>query len=360
MNHTSRLTQANIDLAALVKNYQYIDKLTKNSNTIAVIKADAYGHDATKVAKALSQIADYFAVGFIDEALTLRNEGINNKILILEGPFNEHDFTIAQQYNLTLILHSDYQIDWLTTHGSHYNNNIWLKLDTGMNRLGFDLNSIELVITKLTSEQQQNLVLCSHFSSAEQADNTKPLQQFSQLKKLVDKYQCKYSMANSAGILNWPTSHGDFTRLGLALYGISPLINQSTTVHLSPVMTLVANIIAIQTVHIDETVGYGDTWQASRETTLATVAIGYADGYPRNTKSGTPVFINNQIAPIVGRVSMDMITVDITDLSEINVGDMVELWGKNIPINTVAKASGRINYELLTQVSKRVPKIVNK
>lgn len=360
MNHTSRLTQAIIDLDALVNNYQSIDQLTKNSNTIAVIKADAYGHDATKVAKALSEITEYFAVGFIDEALLLRSEGINNKILILEGPFHQRDFAIAAQHNFTLMLHSDYQIDWLSHCDVHYGDNIWLKVDTGMNRLGFDLATVDSIISQLTAEQQQSLVLCSHFSSAEQAENTKSLQQFSQLKKLVDSYQCRFSMANSAGILNWPNSHGDFTRLGLALYGISPLIDQNETVNLSPVMTLVANIIAIQTVNIGETVGYGDTWQACRETRLATVAIGYADGYPRNTKSGTPVFINNQIAPIVGRVSMDMITVDITDLSDINVGDMVELWGKNIPINTVAKASGRINYELLTQVSKRVPKIVNK
>lgn len=360
MNHTSRLTQAIIDLDALVNNYQYIDQLTKNSNTIAVIKADAYGHDATKVAEALSEITEYFAVGFIDEALMLRSEGINNKILILEGPFHQQDFAIADQHNFTLMLHSDYQIDWLTHYDNDYSDNIWLKVDTGMNRLGFDLATVDSIISQLTAEQQQNLVLCSHFSSAEQAENTKSLQQFSQLKKLVDTYQCRFSMANSAGILNWPSSHGDFTRLGLALYGISPLVHQAESVNLSPVMTLVANIIAIQTVSIGETVGYGDTWQACRETRLATVAIGYADGYPRNTKSGTPVFINNQIAPIVGRVSMDMVTVDITDLSEINVGDMVELWGKNIPINTVAKASGRINYELLTQVSKRVPKIVHK
>ena len=357
MNHTSRLTQAIIDLDALVENYQYINNITQESNTIAVIKADAYGHDAIKVAQALSQLTEYFAVGFIDEALALRDAGISNKILILEGPFHQFDFTIAHQHNFTLMLHSHYQITWLNKGANNYIDNIWLKLDTGMNRLGFDPIDIEAIITGLTKQQQQHLVLCSHYSSAEQAENTKSSQQFSLLKKLVDKYQCQYSIANSAGILNWPSTHGDYTRLGLAMYGISPISNQLTA-ELNPVMTLEANIIAIKTVHIGQTVGYGDTWQANRETRLATVAIGYADGYPRNTKSGTPVYINNQIAPIVGRVSMDMITVDITDLSEIHVGDMVELWGKNIPINTVAQASGRVNYELLTQVSKRVPKII--
>jgi alanine racemase len=165
-------------------------------------------------------------------------------------------------------------------------------------------------------------------------------------------------MANSAGILNWPNSHGDHTRLGLALYGISPVGKNPLSQPLIPVMTLQADIIAIHTVKIGEYVGYGDTWQAQRETKLATVAIGYADGYPRNAKSGTPVFINGQIAQLVGRVSMDMITVDITDFDDIVIGNSVELWGKNISIDIVAQNSDTINYELLTRVSKRVPKVI--
>ena len=361
--YTSRYTQAVIDLDALVQNYQYIDSLTNNSNTIAVIKADAYGHDASKVAHALSDKVNLFAVGFIDEALALRDAGINNKVLILEGPFKESDLELSRVNNFVLMLHSDYQIEWLKSitsksYDDNFPSEIWLKVNTGMNRLGFDVNQVDRVIAELSPKQRSKLVLCSHFSTAEQADSTKPLAQLTKLKTLVDKYDCQYSMANSAGILNWPASHGDHTRLGLALYGISPIGINKLSQPLIPVMTLQANVIALHTIEIGDSVGYGDTWIAERITNIATVAIGYADGYPRNTKSGTPVFIKGEIAPLIGRVSMDMITVDITDLKSIQIGDTVELWGKNINVDVVAKNSDTINYELLTRVSKRVPKVI--
>jgi len=358
MTHTSRHTQAVIDLNALVKNYQYIDNLASNSNTIAVIKADGYGHDASKVASALSTQVKIFAVGFIDEALVLRNDGIENTVLILEGPFKESDFEIAVENNFSLMLHSDYQIKWLSTMNPEFFGELWLKVDTGMNRLGFHVDQIDNIMSQLTAQQRKKLVLCSHFSTAEQINSTKPVEQLAKLKLLVSQYGCKFSMANSAGILNWPNSHGDHTRLGLALYGISPVAENPLSQPLVPVMTLQADVIAIHTIKIGEYVGYGDTWQAQRETKLATVAIGYADGYPRNAKSGTPVFINGKFAPTVGRVSMDMITVDITDLDDIVIGDTVELWGKNISIDIVAQNSDTINYELLTRVSKRVPKVI--
>lgn len=358
MNYTSRLTQAVIDLDALVKNYQYLDSLATKSNTIAVIKADAYGHDANKVALALSSTVNLFAVGFIDEALTLRSAGITNTVLILEGPFKESDFGLALEHNFSLMLHSDYQIDWLKAISPEFSGNIWLKVDTGMNRLGFHIEQVDRIMSQLSTKQRNNLVLCSHFSTAEQVDSVKPVEQLAKLKLLVSKYHCKFSMANSAGILNWPASHGDHTRLGLALYGVSPIGDSPLSQPLIPVMTLQANIIAIHTVKVGDTVGYGDTWQAERETIIATVAIGYADGYPRNAKSGTPVFIHGKVAPLIGRVSMDMITVDITDLKSTTIGDIVELWGKNISIDTVAQHSDTINYELLTRVSKRVPKVI--
>lgn len=358
MNYTSRLTQAVIDLDALVKNYQYIDNLASNSNTIAVLKADAYGHDASKVAHALSSKVKLFAVAFIDEALALRGAGINNTVLILEGPFKESDFELALENNFSLMLHSDYQINWLKSITPEFSGDIWLKVNTGMNRLGFRVEQVDHVMSQLSTQQRNNLVLCSHFSTAEQMDSSQPVEQLAKLKKLVSKYDCKYSMANSAGILNWPESHADHNRLGLALYGISPIGNSPLSQLLIPVMTLQANIIAMHTVKVGESVGYGDTWQAQRETQLATVAIGYADGYPRNAKSGTPVFINGAIAPLVGRVSMDMITVDITDLKDITIGDTVELWGKNLSIDIVAQNSDTIPYELLTRVSRRVPKVI--
>jgi len=354
-----RATRAEINLKAFKHNLQNLKTvLGSKTDIMAVIKADAYGHDASKVAQALSPHVKLFAVGFIDEALTLRQDGITNPILILEGPFKESDFAIAQKHNFVLMLHSEYQINWLSSLTQAFTCDIWIKVETGMNRLGFAIEKIEQVILQLSPQQKSQLVLCSHFSTAEQINSDKPVQQLAKLMELVKKHDCKFSMANSAGILNWPESHGDFTRLGLALYGISPIATTPLSQALIPVMTLSANIIAIHKVAIGETVGYGDTWQAKRESIIATVAIGYADGYPRNTKSGTPVFVKQQVAPLVGRVSMDMITIDITDLSSINIGDSVELWGKNINIDTVAQQSDSINYELLTRVSKRVPKVI--
>ncbi|PKH87372.1 alanine racemase [Colwellia sp. Bg11-28] len=357
MSYTSRLTQAIINLDALVKNYQYLDNLASNSNTIAVLKADAYGHDASKVAHALSSKVKVFAVAFIDEALALRDAGIKNTVLILEGPFNESDFEIALENNFALMLHSNYQLEWLKSITPEFSGELWLKVDTGMNRLGFQVEQIDNVMSQLSAQQINNLVLCSHFATADQIDCARPAKQLAKLKALVAKHGCKYSMANSAGILNWPESHGHYNRLGLALYGASPIGDSPKSQPLIPAMTLQANIIAIHTVNVGESVGYGNNWQAERETKLATVAIGYADGYPRNAKSGTPVFINGAQAPLVGRVSMDMITVDITDLKHTAIGDTVELWGKNLSIDIVAQNSDTINYELLTRVSKRVPRV---
>ena len=358
MSYISRHTQAVIDLDAIVKNYQYLASLAPNSNTIAVIKADAYGHDANLVAHALSPQVDTFAVAFIDEALALRSAGITNTVLILEGPFQQSDFEQAKTHDFVLMLHSDYQINWLTSLSTEFSGELWLKVDTGINRLGFHTEQVDAVMSQLSAKQRNKVVLCSHFSTAEQIDSVKPAQQLAQLKALVSQYNCRYSMANSAGILNWPASHGDYPRLGLALYGISPIAEHPLSQALKPVMTLQANIIAIHKVSIGDTVGYGDSWQAERETMLATVAIGYADGYPRNAKSGTPVFINGKVAPLAGRVSMDMITVDITDLENTKIGDSVELWGINIDIDIIAQNSDTINYELLTRVSKRVPKVI--
>ncbi|RHW77231.1 alanine racemase [Colwellia sp. RSH04] len=356
MKYISRNTKAVIDLTALVHNYQYISSLAPQSKTIAVIKANGYEHCAIEVAKTLEAYVPAFAVAFVDEALTLRNAGIQSPILVLEGPFQHSDFTIAIEQDLSLMLHTHEQISWLKDNEDKYLGDVWLKVDTGMNRLGFRVEEISSVIASLNNKHHSKLVLCSHFSCAEDKENPKTTKQISQVKALVKQYDCQFSMANSAGILNWPESHGHFNRLGLSLYGVSPIEPCVIVEPLKPVMTLEAEIIAIRKVLEGETVGYGDTWQAKRLSTIAVIAIGYADGYPRNAKAGTPVFVNGEIAPLVGRVSMDMITIDVTGITKINVGDIVELWGKNVSVDTIAKHSDSINYELLTRLSARLPK----
>ncbi|MBL4900110.1 MAG: alanine racemase [Colwellia sp.] len=357
MSYRSRKTQAIINLSALKNNYNQIANLAPHSKTIAVIKANAYGHGAIEIAKSLHSLVPAFAVAFIDEAMALRTAGITLPILILEGPLDKEDFALAKQHNFWLMLHNTEQVLWLTQVRPTYTEKLWLKVDTGMNRLGFTPEYAQNVIDNLTSEQKESLVLCSHFSNANEKDNPKTQVQITRLKVLVDKYSCQFSLANSAGIINWPQSHANFNRLGIALYGTNPTTNKNIPVKLTPVMTLQSTVIALRKVKQGESVGYGETWQAKQDSVIATIAIGYADGYPRNAQAGTPVFINNQVAPLAGQVSMDMITVDVTNLANINLGDVVELWGENLNVEVVAEHMNTINYELLTRVSERVPKI---
>jgi len=357
MTDHSRKTYSIINLPALVSNYNQIANLAPKSETIAVIKANAYGHGAIEVAKYLSPHVPALAVAFIDEAIELRGAGITLPILIMEGPLAYEDFSIALQQNYWLMLHTAEQVDWLNKITPSYSGKLWLKVDTGMNRLGIKPNEVDNILTKLTPEQLQSLVLCTHFSSSEELDNPKTLLQIQQFERINQKACFKKSLANSAGILNWPQSHGDYNRLGLALYGATPIPAKNLAVKLTPVMTLQSTIIGLRQLNIGESVGYGEIWQAKRPSVIATIAIGYADGYPRNAKNGTPVFIKGQIAPIAGRVSMDMLTIDVTDIDNVNLGDIVELWGENLAIETVAEYLDTINYELLTRVSNRVTRV---
>jgi alanine racemase len=357
MNNHSRKTYSIINLSALVSNYKNIASYAPQSETIAVIKANAYGHGAIEIAKSLSQHAPALAVAFLDEALELREAGITQPILIMEGALSDSDFAIALQQNFWLMLHTTEQVDWLNEIKPSYAGNLWLKVDTGMNRLGVKPSQVDSILTKLTPDQLENLVLCTHFSSSEELDNPKTGLQIAQFEQINQEHRYKTSLANSAGILNWPQSHGNYNRLGLALYGSTPIPTKNLPVKLTPVMTLQSTIIAIRHLVIGESVGYGEIWQAKRPSVIATIAIGYADGYPRNAKNGTPVYIKGEIAPIAGRVSMDMLTIDVTNIDNVKLGDSVELWGENLAIETVAEYLDTINYELLTRVSNRVPRV---
>jgi len=291
----------------------------------------------------------------------LREAGISLPILVLEGALSPDDFSLAVKENFWLMLHNEEQINWLLnlskTQVQPYAGKLWLKVDTGMNRLGIMPNDIDKTLDILSNEQVKNLVLCTHFSNAEEVDNPKTLVQINQFDQVNQRHQCKKSLANSAGIINWPQSHGDFNRLGISLYGATPSSSTNLKLNLVPTMTLQSTVIGLRTLKTGDSVGYGQTWKAKRPSIIATIAIGYADGYPRNAKAGTPVFIKENLAPIAGRVSMDMITIDVTDINNVELGDLVELWGENLTIETVAEHIDTINYELLTRISSRVPKV---
>jgi alanine racemase len=357
----SRKTVALVNLTCLTDNYLKINDFAPNSTTIAVIKANAYGHGDVEVAKALEGTADMLAVAFIDEAVKLRQQGIIQPILILEGAMQASDIKTSVENDFLLMFHHDEQLSWLTTYQNQHKRvikQLWLGLDTGMHRLGFSPDNIDNVVEHIKKNVNlSEMVLCSHFSSADERENAKTTKQIEKVEKTAKKHGCLMSIANSAGILTWPESHLDYNRLGLALYGATPVAETALPFKLKAVMTLQSNIIAIRQVSIGETVGYGETWVAKRPSLIATVAIGYADGYPRNAPMNTPTYINGSIAPLAGRVSMDMITVDVTELDNVQIGDDVELWGMHLSVETIAEHVGAINYELITRVSERVPRV---
>ena len=347
-----RQTFAIIDLKALKHNYGLMSQYAHSSKTIAVIKADAYGHGAKEVAEALTSQAEAFAVAFIDEAVMLRNQGIKNPILLLEGVLNEEEMRCAQRLNLWVTIHSPDHFNCLRALDSHERPVCWIKIDTGMHRLGISLPIAEQVLSENSDLLNENTVLCSHLASADEPNNPFTLQQNTALRALASKYHLALSIANSAGISNWPDCHGHWNRLGISLYGCAQSAQAQAV--LKPVMSLHAPVIAVRNIQAGESVGYGQSWIAQRPSTIATVAIGYADGYPRHAKTGTPAWLNNQRINLVGRVSMDLLTFDVTDVPQVKTGDSVELWGNNIAVETVAEHASTIAYELLTRVSARV------
>ena len=355
----SRPATATIDLSALRHNYQLACSLAPQSKTLAVVKANAYGHDAVECAKALESAVPVFAVACIEEALELRAAGIKKPILLLEGQFSADELNLVEQHNFWLVLSNQHQVDMIVNTSPKTPYTVWIKVDTGMHRLGFPANRFAEVYAQLNDLPQvaSDIVVASHFAAADDIDNGFTVNQIANFKSLLPQPLPPTSLANSAGILAWPESHGSWNRPGFMLYGASPLTQPHTNAQtLKPVMTLTSNVIDLHSIAAGEVVGYGCRWQAQRPSLIATVAIGYGDGYPRQAPNGTPVLVKGQLAPLAGRVSMDMITVDVTDLDDIAIGDSVELWGNQIDVNHIAHLCHTIGYELLTRMTMRVHK----
>ncbi|RDV26629.1 alanine racemase [Alteromonas aestuariivivens] len=355
----SRQTQAIIHADAIIDNYKALSALAPTSKTMAVIKADAYGHGAVNVARLLRGQCGQFAVAIIEEALALREAGITAPIVVLEGPHQDRECQLAAQHNCILVAHTEQQLAWLARCPSSQRPVVWLKVDTGMHRLGFEPGQVLPMLDKYAPVFSSQTVLTTHFASADDPDNPFTREQLLRFSLLREQTGLAVSMANSPATVGWPASHGDWNRVGIAMYGGEPLVKPvDGAPELRPAMTLRSSVMAVRNVASGESVGYGQAWRATRPSRIATVAIGYADGYPRHCPNGTPVAVNGQRASLAGRVSMDMITVDVTDLEPVYPGDRVELWGNTIPVDEVAHAAGTISYELLTRLSMRVPRIV--
>ncbi len=350
-----RPVQADIDLLALKHNFQMVKSYAKKSAVMAVVKANAYGHGSIAVAKTLKD-ADAFAVASTDEAVLLRTAGIVQPIVLLEGFLTEDELAVIWQYKLTVVLHSFYQIILLSEaikKNPHWIISVWLKIDTGMHRLGILPEQVMLAWDSLKVLQNiQIMGLMSHFSCAEEQQDKYNQQQLNILQGFLSMTTKRYSIANSAAIIHFSKSHGDWVRPGIMLYGVNPIANK--WVDLQPVMTLKSKLIAIKTLLPGEAIGYGASWISPEKMLIGIVAIGYADGYPRHIRENTPVLIGNKKVPIIGRVSMDMMMLDLRQAEDVHIGDTVTLWGKGLAIEYIAECAGTIAYELLSQVTPRV------
>jgi alanine racemase len=351
----TRPSKANIDLTALRANYLW-GRSQQTGKAFAVVKANAYGHGAVECAKSLADIADGFAVAFCAEALELRNAGITNPILILEGCFDLEELLLAQQHALWVAIHQASQIQDLENPSLGSNKlHVWLKVDSGMHRAGFAPQEVQATHDRLTKcRTVASITLMSHFASSDEPEKKTTLKQIDIFEKATQGLPGVRSLSNSGAVMAWPQAARDWTRLGILLYGADPL--PQPTQHLIPVMTLQSEVFAERWLEPRESIGYGGKFVTDTKTRVGLVAIGYADGYPRQVPSGTPVSVDGALTRIIGRVSMDMITIDLTDHPNARIGSTVELWGKQIDINMIARAAGTISYELLCNV-KRVPKV---
>jgi alanine racemase len=352
----STLIRSVIDTAALRHNLGVARSRAAGARVMAVIKANAYGHGVLQSAKALAE-ADGFAVARLDEGLALRAAGLTNRVLLLEGVFSPQQLALAAQQRFELMVHNAEQLAMLDGFAGAERISAWIKVDTGMNRLGFRVEDFAAAHARLANnpriEPQPTLV--THLASADDRRDAKTAQQLEQFRAVTAGLPGARSIANSAGVLAWPATRGDWVRPGLMLYGLSPFPSGTgSDLGLRAAMSLQSEVIAVKPVPAGETVGYGGAWRADRDTRIAVVAAGYGDGYPRSTASGAPVQINGRRAPLVGRVSMDMITVDVTDLPAVSVGDPVVLWGEGVPAEEIAQHAGTIAYELICGVSQRV------
>lgn len=349
---------ATIDLSAVAHNYAVAKRCAPGRQAFAVVKANAYGHGVREVVTALHDVADGFAVASLEEAAEVRALHGEARILLLEGCFEAGEYQFAAQLGLDLVLHSEQQAQQLLAATLVRPLNLWLKLDSGMHRLGFSVAALREWHGRLQgAEQVAELNLLSHFACADERGSEVTELQLERFLDLLDLDFSQRSLANSAAILTIPAAHMDWLRPGIMLYGATPFADLGAAeLGLRPAMSLTAQLIACREVEVGETVGYGGTWRAERPSRIGAVSCGYADGYPRHAPSGTPVIIRGQRVALVGRVSMDMLTVDLTELPAAEVGDAVELWGAQLAVDEVAQAAGTLGYELLSKVTARVPR----
>lgn len=346
---------ATIDGDALRHNLAIVRGFAPDSRVMAVIKANAYGHGLIATAQALAA-ADAFGVARLEEGMVLRVAGIANPVVLLEGVFTGDELQLAGREQFELVVHSFAQLDLLEHFTGSHRFPVWLKLDTGMNRLGFRLDEFNEAWRRLGRCKSTGTIrLMTHLAAAEELGGASVQMQIERFRTLTSSITLERSIANSAGLIGWPDARADWVRPGLMLYGISPLPGvDAEKFDLRPAMTLATQLIALRSVPTGESVGYGGLWRAPRDSVIGIAAIGYGDGYPRNMRGGTPILVNEQAARVVGRVSMDMTAIDVTGLPGVQIGDAVTVWGRGLPAERIAPYADTIAYELVCGISQRV------
>ena len=350
-----------IDIAALHHNLSLIRSTAPDSKVMAIVKADAYGHGIERVVPALSS-ADGFGVACLEEAQQLRDCGVSQRILLLEGPFSPAELGQVQSLGLDVVVHHEYQLQMLEQSRLSTPVNVWLKIDTGMHRLGFKPEQTDAAWQRLLActNVAQPPRLMTHFACADEHYNPMTLEQLRVFNDACGHIEAERSLANSAAILGWQETHADWVRPGLMLYGVSPVQDKfAAEFDLRPVMALVSELISIKQLKRNDPVGYGASWYCPQDMPVGIVASGYADGYPRHARSGTPIIVNRQRTGIIGHTSMDMLAVDLRSIDNPQVGDPVELWGPLLPVEEVALHAGTVPYELLCGVHKRLGYVIN-
>lgn len=355
-----RPARALIDLQALRYNYQ-LARESAGARALAVIKADAYGHGAVRCAQALQDIADGFAVACIEEALQLREAGIRGPILLLEGFFEAEELALIEQHDFWCVVHAQWQLEAIERCQVKTPLTVWLKMDSGMHRVGIYPEQYEAAYKRLqASGKVAKIVLMSHFSRADELGCVRSEEQISVFQQARQALNAEVSLRNSPAILGWPQlfpqqQSTDWVRPGIMLYGATPFEDAHPLAsQLKPVMTLESKVISVRELPAGEPVGYGGKFVCERPTRVGVVAMGYADGYPRHAPTGTPVAVDGQLTRLIGRVSMDMLTVDLTDLPQAGVGSRVEFWGKQVLASDVAIAAQTIPYQIFCNL-RRVP-----
>jgi alanine racemase len=354
----SRTTVATIHLNALRHNLARIKTMAAPAKVMAVVKADAYGHGLERVARALEADADAFAVAALGDGLRLRAAGHRQRIVVLSGPDNASDIAEMQRLRLDATIHHEAQLQWLAQASSTRGRlQIWLKIDSGMHRLGFAPEQVAAVHGRIRamSGVDPEIGLLTHFSESEVFDGAQTPAQIARFAEATNMFDGPRSLSNSAAVLGWPDARGDWVRTGGLLYGLSVVDGKSgADFGFRPAMTLSTQLIAINRVRRGERIGYNGTWICPEDMAVGVAAVGYGDGYPRSATAGTPVLVGDRRVPLIGRVSMDLITLDLRDAPAAMIGDRVTLWGNELPVEVVAGQSGTISYDLTCGMTRRV------